>query len=77
MLPNMNGYEVLKELRQKNITTPVIFLTSIDGIDDKIQGFKVDSNVNNGTTFTIKLPKVRISPYLIVWRTFHEHSGAK
>ncbi|MGM9926059.1 MAG: response regulator transcription factor [Bacillus sp. (in: firmicutes)] len=44
MLPNMNGYEVLKELRRQNISTPVIFLTAKDGIDDKIQGFKVGAD---------------------------------
>lgn len=44
MLPAMNGYEVLKNIRQKNITTPVIMLTAKDGIDDKIQGFKVGAD---------------------------------
>jgi two-component system, OmpR family, response regulator CiaR len=40
MMPYMNGYEVLQNLRKKNITTPVIILTAKDGIDDKIQGFR-------------------------------------
>jgi len=44
MMPNMNGYEVLQQLRKKNITTPVIILTAKDGIDDKIQGFKVGAD---------------------------------
>ncbi|MDY7224451.1 response regulator transcription factor [Halalkalibacterium halodurans] len=44
MLPHMNGYEVLEALRKKNITTPVIMLTAKDGIDDKIQGFKVGAD---------------------------------
>lgn len=44
MLPSMNGYEVLKNLRKQNITTPVIMLTAKDGIDDKIQGFKVGAD---------------------------------
>ncbi len=44
MLPNMNGYEVLQELRKKQIKTPVIMLTAKDGIDDKIQGFKVGAD---------------------------------
>jgi len=44
MLPHMNGYEVLKQLRKKNISTPVIMLTAKDGIDDKIQGFKVGAD---------------------------------
>ncbi|WP_102273470.1 response regulator transcription factor [Cytobacillus massiliigabonensis] len=44
MLPGMNGYEVLKQLRKNNIATPVIMLTAKDGIDDKIQGFKVGAD---------------------------------
>lgn len=44
MLPSMNGYDVLKNLRKHNIMTPVIMLTAKDGIDDKIQGFKVGAD---------------------------------
>ena len=44
MMPQMNSYEVLKELRQKNIKTPVIFLTAKDGIDDKVHGFKLGAD---------------------------------
>ncbi|MDF2788341.1 MAG: DNA-binding response regulator [Neobacillus sp.] len=44
MLPFMNGYEVLQNLRKKNITTPVMMLTAKDGIDDKIHGFKVGAD---------------------------------
>ncbi|WP_026074527.1 response regulator [Brevibacillus massiliensis] len=40
MLPHMNGYEVLEELRCRQIATPVIMLTAKDGIDDKIRSFK-------------------------------------
>ncbi|MGN1386896.1 MAG: response regulator transcription factor [Bacillus sp. (in: firmicutes)] len=44
MLPGLNGYEVLKALRNQHISTPVIFLTAKDGIDDKILGFKVGAD---------------------------------
>ncbi|SDZ26301.1 two-component system, OmpR family, response regulator CiaR [Evansella caseinilytica] len=44
MLPNMDGFEVLRQLRQSNITTPVVMLTAKDGIDDKIHGFKVGAD---------------------------------
>lgn len=40
MLPYLNGYEVLEQLRAERVTTPVIMLTAKDGIDDKIHGFK-------------------------------------
>ncbi|WP_458414789.1 response regulator transcription factor [Schinkia sp. CFF1] len=44
MLPGMNGYEVLQNLRSNNIATPVIMLTAKSGIDDKIKGFKVGAD---------------------------------
>jgi two-component system response regulator CiaR len=44
MLPGMNGYDVLQNLRNNNISTPVIMLTAKGGIDDKIKGFKVGAD---------------------------------
>ncbi|TWT27147.1 response regulator transcription factor [Planomicrobium sp. CPCC 101110] len=44
MMPGMNGYEVLKELRAGDNTTPVIMLTAKDGISDKVQGFKAGAD---------------------------------
>lgn len=39
MLPEMSGYEVLKKLRENKIYTPVLILTTKDGIEDKLKGF--------------------------------------
>lgn len=44
MMPEMNGYEVLKELRRRKVETPVLILTAKDGLDDKIQGFEVGAD---------------------------------
>ncbi|SHK55807.1 DNA-binding response regulator, OmpR family, contains REC and winged-helix (wHTH) domain [Clostridium cavendishii DSM 21758] len=44
MMPNMDGYEVLKSIREKGIVTPVLFLTAKDSIDDKIKGFKIGAD---------------------------------
>lgn len=38
MLPKMSGFEVIKSLRAKHINTPIIILTALDDIDDKIVG---------------------------------------
>lgn len=40
ILPQMNGTEVCKELREKNIKTPVLMLTALGTIDDKLIGFE-------------------------------------
>ncbi|MDT2011082.1 response regulator transcription factor [Carnobacterium divergens] len=44
MMPEMNGYQVLKQLRKRHIETPVLMLTAKDGIDDKIKGFQVGAD---------------------------------
>ncbi|NLU53039.1 MAG: response regulator transcription factor [Clostridiaceae bacterium] len=38
MLPGMNGFEVLKELRSAKISTPILMLTAKSELEDKIQG---------------------------------------
>lgn len=38
MLPGRNGIEVLKAFRQKNLSVPVIILTSKDSIEDRVAG---------------------------------------
>lgn len=39
MLPNKNGFEILKDLREENINTKVLMLTAKNTIDDKMEGF--------------------------------------
>ena len=41
MLPIMNGYEVLSNLRNSKIFTPVLILTAKDAINDKLRGFRM------------------------------------
>jgi DNA-binding response OmpR family regulator len=38
MLPKLNGIELLKKLRKKNISTPVLMLTAKSEIEDKVLG---------------------------------------
>ncbi len=38
-LPGKNGYDVCKDFRKFNTTTPVIMLTAFDDLEDKVQGF--------------------------------------
>lgn len=41
MLPDMDGFEVLRQLREREYQLPVLFLTAKDDIQDKIQGLTV------------------------------------
>lgn len=40
MLPGLDGLSVVKALRAAKINTPVIFLTSVGGVEDRIDGLK-------------------------------------
>jgi two-component system cell cycle response regulator CtrA len=44
MLPDMHGYDVLRRLRAANITTPILILSGLTELDDKIKalGFGAD-----------------------------------
>jgi DNA-binding response OmpR family regulator len=37
-LPRMSGLEVLRRLRSRNVPTPVLILTAMDTVDDRIRG---------------------------------------
>ena len=39
MLPHINGFEILKELKEENISSKIIMLTAKNTIDDKMIGF--------------------------------------
>lgn len=38
LLPKRDGVEILRRMRQKELQTPVIFLTAKDAVDDRIKG---------------------------------------
>ncbi|WP_341581952.1 response regulator transcription factor [Marinobacter metalliresistant] len=40
MLPGLDGLSLVKTLRAAKFTTPAIFLTTIGGVDDRIEGLK-------------------------------------
>ncbi len=44
MLPNMDGTEVLTALRKKGIMTPVIFLTALGTLSDKVTGLDLGAD---------------------------------
>lgn len=48
MLPKMNGFEVVRNLRKKKINTPVILLTARDEVSDKVKG--LDSGADDYLT---------------------------
>ena len=38
MLPGIDGFEILRRIREKEIKTPILLLTARDGIEDRVKG---------------------------------------
>ena len=50
MLPGMDGFAVLRALRQQGVSTPVLMLTARGGVQDRVQG------VNLGAAYYLPKP---------------------
>jgi DNA-binding response OmpR family regulator len=61
MLPGLNGYDVLKELRRRKIWTPVLMLTAKDGEYDQTDAFDLgaDDYLTKPFSFLILLARIR------------------
>lgn len=44
MLPDLDGFEVARRMRNEGITTPVLFLTARTALEDKSRGFEVGAD---------------------------------
>lgn len=44
MLPGIDGWEVMRRLRQENRTLPVLFLTARDEVDDRVKGLELGAD---------------------------------
>lgn len=44
MMPKKDGFAVIKEIRSRGISTPVIFLTARDSIEDRVTGLDLGAN---------------------------------
>ncbi|MFT5464517.1 MAG: two-component system copper resistance phosphate regulon response regulator CusR, partial [Planctomycetota bacterium] len=44
MMPGLNGWEVLEQLRKAGDDTPVIFLTARDAIDERVKGLELGAD---------------------------------
>lgn len=44
ILPYRNGYDIVKELRNLGCTTPIILLTALSALDEKLKGFELGAD---------------------------------
>ena len=68
MLPGKDGIEILKELRQENVATPVIITTAKAQLEDKLEGFSQGTDDYLTKPFTLTELTARIAA--IIRRTY-------
>lgn len=64
MLPEKDGFTVLKELRQKGISTPLLIMTAKESLDDKGHGFELGADDYLTKPFYLEELKMRIQALL-------------
>ncbi|WP_267406715.1 MULTISPECIES: response regulator transcription factor [unclassified Chryseobacterium] len=65
MLPNMNGIELSRIIKQKNPDLPIIMLTALGTIDEKIEGFDAGADDYMVKPFEIRELYARIKAVLL------------
>jgi len=63
-LPGMNGYDLCKKIRNRNLNIPVVMLTAMSTTDDKIEGFDAGADDYIVKPFDFKEVLVRIKALL-------------
>ncbi len=64
MMPKMDGFEMVKRIRQKSPHIPVLFLTARTALDDLVHGFEIGANDYIRKPFQILELVVRIRALL-------------
>jgi two-component system OmpR family response regulator len=61
MLPRLNGYDVLKQLRERDVWTPVLMLTAKDGEYDQADAFDLgaDDYLTKPFSFVVLVARLR------------------
>ena len=63
-VPGMNGLELLKESRKEGVTTPAIYITSMDTVDDLEKGFNSGCDDYIRKPFALKELQIRVETLL-------------
>ena len=64
MLPEKDGFQVLKELREQGITTPVLIMTAKESLNDKGHGFELGADDYLTKPFYLEELEMRIQALL-------------
>jgi len=66
-LPDLNGCEVCRRLRSGGVTTPLIFLTAADSVDDRVRGLTIGGDDYLTKPFSVEELVARV--HVILHRT--------
>jgi two-component system OmpR family response regulator len=64
MLPDVDGFEVIRKLRESGVRTPVVFLTARDSTDEKIRGLTLGGDDYVTKPFSLEELTARIRAVL-------------
>ena len=74
MLPEKDGFQELKDLRAKGVTTPVLIMTAKESLDDKGHGFELGADDYLTKPFYLEELKMRIQALLKRAGKFNENT---
>ena len=74
-VPDINGFEILKNAREQDITTPAIFITSLNSMTDLENGFDSGCDDYIRKPFALKELKLRVET--ILKRDFFHNTSNK
>ncbi len=64
MLPDVGGFEVCQRLREAGVTTPVLFLTAVDSVSDKVRGLTLGADDYVTKPFSVEELAARVRSLL-------------
>jgi len=74
-VPDINGFEILKSIRERDVTTPAIFITSLNSMSDVEDGYESGCDDYIRKPFALKELKLRVES--ILKREFFHASNSK
>lgn len=75
MLPDLDGFEIARRLRAEGISTPILFLTARDTLEDKAEGF--EAGADDYLTKPFSLAELIMRSRAILRRTGVESGGTE
>ena len=70
-LPGMNGFELCKQIRSQDAGVPIIMLTSMSALNDKVEGY--DAGADDYMVKPFEFKELLLKTRALLKRTTHQH----